>query len=85
MSNSRHLSFVEMEAARQRALVRATAARKMKEEKRENGKERASSSTPKAIRKGVPKKRLTGRTTVLLRSFQSHPGISSRRSCCLPS
>ena len=52
MSNSRHLSFVEMEAARQRALVRATAARKMKEEKRENGKEKGIFINPQSHQEG---------------------------------
>ena len=39
MSNSYHLSFAEMEAAGQRAMVRAAMARKKEEEKREKGKE----------------------------------------------
>ena len=46
MSNTHHLSFVEMEAARQRALVRAVAMCKKEEEKRKKGKEGASSSAP---------------------------------------
>ena len=56
MSNSRLLSFTDMEAARQRALVRALATVR-KKEKNEKGKKGASSSTPKVIRKGVPKRK----------------------------
>ena len=57
MSNSYHLSFAEMEAAGQRAMVRAAMARKKEEEKREKGKEGASSSAPKAIGKGALKRK----------------------------
>ena len=48
------LTFVEMEAARQK--VRAIAARKKKEERRAKGKEGASSSAPKVV-SNVPAKR----------------------------
>ena len=56
MSNSRLLSFTDMEAARQRALVKALATVRKKEEN-EKGKEGASSSTPKVVKKGVPKRK----------------------------
>ena len=75
-----------MDAARQKALVRASATtRKKEEEKKEKGKERATSSAPKVVEKGAPKRKLTGRTTVLLISHQSPLGRSSPRSRCLPS
>lgn len=45
-----------MEAARQRALVRATAVNKTKKEK-----DKASSSTPKDVTKGVPKRKSEGK------------------------
>ena len=54
-SNARHLSFVEMEETKQRAQVRVVATRKNEEENKAKGKEGASSSTPKDIKKGVPK------------------------------
>ena len=57
MSNTRHLSFVEMEAARQRALVKADAAHKKEEEKKGKGKERVSLSALKVVKKGAPKRK----------------------------
>ena len=50
-----------MEAARQRALVRASAAVRKKEEKKEKGKEGASSSAPMVIGKGAPKRKVEGK------------------------
>ena len=55
---TRPLSLVEMDAARQRVLVRASAAgRKKEEERKEKGKERASLLAPKAVGKGAPKRK----------------------------
>ena len=50
-----------MEAARQRALVKALAAAHKKEEKKEKGNEGASSSALKVIGKGVPKWKAKGK------------------------
>ncbi|XP_075671011.1 uncharacterized protein LOC142640690 [Castanea sativa] len=51
-----------MEAARMRASVRASAtARKKEEEKKEKGKEGASSSAPKVIGKGAPRRKTNGK------------------------
>ena len=47
-----------MEAARLRAQVRVAAARKKEEAK---GKEGASSSAPKVVSKGVPKRKADGK------------------------
>ena len=47
-----------MDAARQRALVKASAAARKKEErKKEKGKEGASLSAPKVAEKGAPKRK----------------------------
>ena len=56
MSNFRHLSFVEMEAAKQKAMVRASIPTQKKVEK-EKWKKGMSSSAPKVIGKGVPKRK----------------------------
>ena len=48
-----------MEATRQR--VKAAAARKKKEEKRDKGKKGVSSSTPKAVSKGSAKRKADGK------------------------
>ena len=58
MFNARPLSFIEMEAARIRALVKASTATCKKEEK---GKEGASLSAPKVIEKGAPKRKADGK------------------------
>jgi len=50
-----------MEAARQRALVRAAVARKKEEEKKAKGKEKVSLSAPKAAKKGAPKRKADGK------------------------
>ena len=60
-SNSHHFSFVEMEAAKQRAQVRAVAVRRKKEENKAKRKEGASSSAPKVIGKGMPKRKVEGK------------------------
>ena len=51
----------------------------------EKGKEEASSSAPKVIGNGAPKRKLTGRTTALPRKYQSPLGRSILRSRRLPS
>ena len=56
LSNIRLLSFVEIEAVRQRALVRAAVASKKKKEK-----EGASLSTPKDVIKGTSKRKSVGK------------------------
>ena len=50
-----------MEAARQRVLVRALSAVCKKEEKKEKGKDGASSSAFKIVRKGAPKRKTDGK------------------------
>ena len=50
-----------MEVARQRAQVRVVATRRKEEEKKAKGKEGASSSAPKAVRKGAPKGKADGK------------------------
>ena len=60
-SNTRHLSFTEIEATRQGAQVRATAASKKEEEKKVKGKKGASSSTPKVVKKGALKRKADGK------------------------
>ena len=52
--------IVEMEATKQRALVRASATTHKKDDK-EEGKEGASSSAPKVIGKGAPKRKAEGK------------------------
>ena len=61
--------------------MRAAAVRK----KVEKEKEGASSSAPKVIGNGAPKRKLTGRTTALPRKYQSPLGRSILRSRRLPS
>ena len=51
------MSFTEMEAIKQRAQVRATTVRRKEKEKKGNGKEGVSSSAPKVVRKGAPKRK----------------------------
>ena len=46
-----------MKATRQRVQVRAVAGRRKKEENKAKRKEGASSSTPKAVKKGTPKRK----------------------------
>ena len=53
------LTFVEMEAARQR--VRVIAIRKKEEERRAKGKEGAPSSAPKVVSKGSAKRKAVGK------------------------
>ena len=59
--NARHLSFAEMEAARQRTQVRAAIARRKEEEKKAKGKEGVSSSAHKVIGKEAPKRKADGK------------------------
>jgi len=44
-----------------RASVRASAVARMKEEKKENGKEGTSLLTPKVVEKGAPKRKANGK------------------------
>lgn len=60
-SDTHHLSFAEMEAARQRAQVRIAVAHRKKEEKKEKGKGGASSSAPKVVGKRAPKRKADGK------------------------
>ena len=55
------MSFAEIEATRQVAQVRATAASKKEEEKKVKGKKGASSSTPKVVKKGALKRKADGK------------------------
>lgn len=66
MSNSCPLSFIEMKAVRQRALVKVSIVVCKKEEK-EKGKEGASSSIPKVVGKGMPKRKAEGKDDRLLK------------------
>jgi len=50
-----------MEAARQRAQVRAAAVRRKEEENKVKRKEGASSSAPKVVGKGMPKRKADGK------------------------
>ena len=59
ISNAHLLSFVEMEAVRQR--VRAAVAHKKEGENRAKGKEGASSIVPKAVPKGLAKRKANGK------------------------
>ena len=62
-----------MEAARQRALVRVSTTTCKKEEK-EKGKEGASSSAPKVVEKGAPKKKTEGKDDRHLKKGTVTPG-----------
>ena len=63
-----------MEATRQRALVRASAATHKKEEKKEKEKEGASSLTPKVVGKGAPKRKAKGKDDHPLKKGTVTPG-----------
>ena len=63
LSNFRHFPFVEMEAARQKALVLTSAAAHKKE------KEGASTSAPKVIRKGSLKRKNEGKANRPLKKW----------------
>ena len=56
--NACQLSFVEMDAAKQR--MRAAAAHKKEEERKAKGKEGTSSSVPKVVSKGSAKRKTNG-------------------------
>lgn len=58
-SNARLLFFTEMKAAKQR--VRAATACKKEEERKAKGKEGVSSSAPKAVSKGLAKRKVDGK------------------------
>ena len=62
-----------MKAAIQRVQVRAAATRK-KEEEKAKGKEMVSSSTPKAVRKGAPKRKDDGKDTRPSKKVTVTPG-----------
>ena len=72
--NARHLSFTEMELARQMAQVKAAAGRRKKEEKKAKGKEGASSSTLKVVRKGAPKRKEDGKDNCPPKRVSVTPG-----------
>ena len=81
LSNIRLLPFAEMEATRQRALVRASAAAHKQKEK-----EGASSLAPKASAKEHPSERVTGRMTVRSRKDRAFLLLeNSQSNCHLPS
>ena len=80
MSNSCHLYFTEMEATKQRALVRVDVVRRKKEEKKGKGEEGASLSAPKAAGNGVPKRKANGKDDHPSKKPLSHLGRSSRRN-----
>ena len=61
-----------MEATRQRSLVRASATARKKDDKGE-GKEGASSSAPKVIGKGAPKRNAEGKDDHPLNERSSSP------------
>ena len=65
------LTFVEMEAARQRVRVIAT---HKKEEERRAGKEGASSSAPKVVSKGSAKRKAIGKDDCPLEKAVVTPG-----------
>ena len=74
MSNTRHLSLVEMKAAKLRALVRATATCKKEMKKMEKGMEGASLLAPMAIGNGVPKRKADGKDDCPSRKPSVTPG-----------
>ena len=66
------LTFAEMEAVRQR--VKAAAAHKKEEERSAKGKEGVSSSTPKAVSKGLAKRKADGKDNRPLKKAAITPG-----------
>ena len=64
-----------MEAARQRAQVRADTARRKEEEQKAKGKEGASLSAPKAIGKGPPKRKVGGKDSRPPKKVSLTPGV----------
>ena len=63
-----------MELARQMAQVKAAAGRRKKEEKKAKGKEGASSSTLKVVRKGAPKRKEDGKDNCPPKRVSVTPG-----------
>ena len=73
-----------MEAARQRVQVRVATVRR-KEEEKAKGKKRASSSAPKAVDKGAPKRKADGKDDRPSKRCPSLTGKNFPRSRHLPS